>query len=140
MNELREKLETYKFNCQLKKIIKKYRNKKVILYGTGKLFNEVIKNYNLSNLNIIAISDKKFRDSNYEIPKQYRCFRTIPPNEIHLLKPDIVFLTTEISFYVERYFCEELFKETGKKFKYENIFKLPLFAKINEEWETPILV
>ena len=48
------------FKTHLKNIAKKYRNKSILIYGYGKLFETICKKYDLSNLNIIGVCDKKF--------------------------------------------------------------------------------
>lgn len=132
MNEIKNKLTKYNFSQQLKKLEKKYKSKKIILYGTGKFFETIISNYDLSKLNIIAVSDLKYKNIDEETCNGYKI---VAPQNIHLLKPHIVLLALENDYYVEKYFYENLFKETGKKFKYKPILKIPLSVKIQEEWE-----
>ena len=49
-----------KFNKYLEELKKKIKNKSIVVYGTGKIFQEVQKNYDLTNLNIIGVMDKKY--------------------------------------------------------------------------------
>lgn len=137
MYEISEKLIMCNFEKQLNKLSKKYQNKKIVLYGAGSFFDIIINNYNLSKLNIIAICDKKFEST--DSPESYAGYKTIAPEQIHTLKPDIVFLTLENEYYIEKYFHENLFKKNGKKFKYKPILALSLSIKIQEEWEFPFL-
>ena len=44
-------------------IARKFKNKKIILYGAGMFYEILAENYDLSKLNIIGISDKKFENS-----------------------------------------------------------------------------
>ena len=53
-NELLDYLQRVKFDKQIKKLTKKLKDKTVVIYGTGLLFQEVLKNYDLSGLNIIV--------------------------------------------------------------------------------------
>lgn len=66
---LLEYLKTNNFDKQLKILNKKLSGKKIMIYGAGKLFEEIIKNYDLSDLDIVGITDKKFyldqKDKNY---------------------------------------------------------------------------
>ena len=48
---------------QINKLAKKYKNKKIVVYGAGEYFRILKENFDLSNLNIIAIADKKFEIS-----------------------------------------------------------------------------
>lgn len=108
--------------CDYKKIYdvlcKKYKNKKVVLYGAGKFFEFIKDNFDLSKFNIIAVSDLKFNE--FDSPKHLENigFNVIAPHKIHTLKPDIVIICTEKLIPIMKYFKEELFKNTGKRFKY----------------------
>ena len=57
---LKKYLERHNFAKQLKNLKKKLKNKTVIVYGTGKLFQTIVENYDLTGLNIIAVTDKKY--------------------------------------------------------------------------------
>lgn len=133
MNELNQ-FEMYNFGKQLDKLVKKYKNKKIVIYGAGKFCQTIMDNYDLSKLNIIAISDKKFKNVNLDSSEIYMNYKCVSPQNIHLLKPDIVLISVEKPFNIEKYFCTELFKQTGKKFKYGLIFDVPLSVKFEEEF------
>lgn len=115
-----------KYEKQFISLKKKYKNKRIILYGASLYFRAIQKHYDLSGLNIIAIADVKFFNPNANIDVGYK---KISPFEIANLKPDIVLLTVYDDFNVEKYIQEELFKKT-KKFKYRNFFEKSLKDKI----------
>ena len=48
MDNLLESLEEFKFKKQLVKLNKKLKNKTVVIYGTGRLFQKIKENYDLS--------------------------------------------------------------------------------------------
>lgn len=52
------------FNKKLERIKKEIKDKSVIIYGAGELFNEINNNYDLSDFNIIGIYDRKYRTQN----------------------------------------------------------------------------
>ncbi len=56
-------LKKINFKKHLKKIEKILKDKKIVIYGAGIFFEIIQENYDLSNLNIIAISDRKFSES-----------------------------------------------------------------------------
>ena len=60
MATLEEHLKQCKFDKYFKKLTKKLKGKKVIIYGTGSMFQYIQKNYDLSGLNIIGVSDGKY--------------------------------------------------------------------------------
>ena len=53
-------LQENDFEKYLAFLKKKLKNKKVLVYGAGQIFNFVKKNYDLSDINIIGICDKQF--------------------------------------------------------------------------------
>ena len=79
------------FNKTLKKYVKRFQDKKIVIYGTGMLFEAAVNNYDLSGLNIVAVSDRKFTASK---PDKYLGFDTVAPDNIAELKPDVVLVGT----------------------------------------------
>lgn len=115
-------LKENNFQKKLDNLAKKYKNKKVIIYGTGFCFDVVNENFNLSEINIIGISDIKFDDENNSDIKNYKNYTIIKPSKIVENNPDVIFIFTQEYFRVEDYFAKTLFKE-GKSFNYESVFK-----------------
>ena len=116
-------LEVVKYNKenyqrQLNNLSKKYKNKKVVLYGAGIFFKNMKQNYDLSQLNIIAVSDKKFEGIENLVFDAETGYNVIAPEKIYTLKPDIVIIMTQETIQIKKYFKNELFKKTGKSFKY----------------------
>lgn len=60
MKNLEKYLINNKFEEQLSNLKNELKNKKIIVYGTGKLFQTIIEKYDLSDLDIIGVSDKKY--------------------------------------------------------------------------------
>ena len=54
----------FNFEKHLKYLEKKLKNKTIMLYGAGAFIETIKKYYDLSNLNIIGISDMRFGNSN----------------------------------------------------------------------------
>lgn len=79
MTDLTKFLEEHNFEKRFKYLIKKLQNKKVLIYGTGKLFKLVSENYDLKSLDIIGLCDNKYLidefgqiENNYKIiPKSF---------------------------------------------------------------------
>lgn len=105
------------FQEKLNGLKKRYKNKKIIIYGTGLICDIIFENFNFQNMNIIAVSDKKYKDET----ETYKNIPAIPPEKIAEKKPDIVLTTLQDFFIAADYFEDELFKTT-KKFKYRSIF------------------
>lgn len=84
--------EEYLKKTNLNKLICKLSQskKRVVLYGAGLFAQELISQYDLSSLNIVGISDKKFEDSDIEEFEGYKAYK---PSQLHLLEFDTILIT-----------------------------------------------
>ena len=85
-------LKQINFDKQYQKIIKKLKNKTVLIYGAGLLFETINSKYNLSKLNIVGISDGKYgpQDENQE----FLGYKKYPTYLLPELKIDYVLVST----------------------------------------------
>ena len=130
---IEERLIEFRAEKQYKKLIKKYKDKRVILYGAGEFFEIYKKTFDLSQFNIIAVTDKNFSDIQEPVFDDSLGYNVISPYYLHKLKPEIVLISALDTFVMEKYICEELFKKTGK-FKYEMLIEIPYHIKRREDW------
>lgn len=130
MNDFLELLKQEKFDNQLQKMIKRYKNKKLVLYGVGKFFHTIKNNYDLSKLNIIAVSDIMFKEIETPIFDEKLGYNKISPYCINKLKPDFVLISVLKDIYIEKFFNEQLFKDKNCRFKYKVLFQPSLSYKI----------
>ena len=80
------------FCHKLLNLSKKYKGKKVLIYGNGVLFDAICKNYNLSSyLNICAVSDLRYEKNQIV---EYRGFRAVKPSCIKETEAEIILVTT----------------------------------------------
>lgn len=86
-----EYLEKIHFAKHLSKIAKKLKDKTVVIYGAGSFYQTLMNKYDLSCLNIIAISDRKF--INHEDGATFNGYKVCAPDEIKSLKPDYVLVS-----------------------------------------------
>lgn len=86
----------------LEKYSKKYKNKKILIYGNGIFFDVLADNYNLKKyFNIIGVSDKRYeKDAGY----LYKGFMTFKPSQIKELDFDAVFITTAFTHSILKFF------------------------------------
>lgn len=126
-NEFAAYLEKINFQKRLDTLAKKLKDKKIIIYGTGLFFQTLIKNYDLSVLNIVALSDKKF--SNHEDNETFLGYKVCAPMEIADFKPDYVLVGTINFIDIIEDLEENTLVNTGIKIK-------PLIKKpFRELWE-----
>ena len=53
-------LKEHNFDKHFENLCKQLKGKTVVIYGTGKMFQTIAKNYDLTKLNIIGVIDKKY--------------------------------------------------------------------------------
>lgn len=74
----------------IKSLLKKYKNKKVLIYGAGRLADIFFDEYDFSTMNITGVADRKFYDM--DIPSVYG-YKTYKPDEINDLDFDVIVFT-----------------------------------------------
>lgn len=72
----------------INKLVKKYRNKKILIYGTGTIADILFNNYDLSGLEITAVSDKKYSQA-----AKYKNYPAIPAEQIKEYNPEVILFT-----------------------------------------------
>lgn len=112
-------LARHKLDKTLPKLIKKLRGKRVVIYGAGTLFHLIKKNYDISDLNIVGIADKKYETA-YDIESEfgYKVYRL---NEINNSEVDYILIS--VKFYIP--ILENLYE----RFKNKNVKVKPLIKK-----------
>lgn len=123
-------LSEINFEKHLKKLKSRLKNKKIVVYGAGSLFLYIKDNYDLSEFNIIGISDKKFVDE--EEGQDFSGFKIIPAGKIVDYKPDYVLISTQNYLGLLEQFVSDVFKDT--KIKIAVLPKKPLWTIIKEIW------
>ena len=123
-------LEMFGFADNLKKLKHKIGDKKVVIYGAGVFFETIKKYYDLSALNIIGISDRKFEQ--HAENEKFLGYKVYSPSEIKDLKPDFVLVATKFCINV----IENLYYNTlkGSKIKIKPLMKKPFKTLLREIW------
>ena len=80
-------LEANNAQKQIDKLAKKLKNKRVIIYGAGEYFETILNNYDLSKLNIVAISDLKFVS---DINSNTTPYKPIVPDDLKTFDADVI--------------------------------------------------
>ena len=128
--DLKEYLEHIKFEKYLDKLNKKLKNKTVIIYGSGALFQYIKKNYDLSKLNIIGVSDMKFNSK--QEGEDFLGYKIIPKDKMTSYKPDVVLVATLKYLGITEDFEINVFNKT--KTKIYPLARIPLADLIKEIW------
>lgn len=106
-------LKKLKFKKQLENISKKVKNKKNLIYGSGIFFQKIQKEYDLSKLNIIGISDLKYKMEQFN--QEDLGYRIVPIEKMVEINPDFVFVATLRSFEIIFDLKEKYFKNSKTK-------------------------
>lgn len=94
-------------------LAKKFKRKKILIYGAGLVAEVLFESYDFSGLNVIGISDKKITEESY-----YKGIKAISPDKITQYNPDIILFTT----YSYENILKE-FKNNGVKSKGVSLIK-----------------
>lgn len=130
MNTLEEHLKYCKFDKYLKKLVKTLKGKRVIVYGTGTMFQHILKNYDLSELNIIGISDGKYLlDQEGQDDLGYKI---IPKEKLSEYDVDVVLLGLQNYVGVLCDFASGIYKD--KKTKIYPLVRIPLWKCLKGIW------
>ena len=108
-------LKEINFDKQYKKLLRKYKNKKLVVYGAGQLFETIKEKYDLSKLDIIAVSDGKYTAS--DIGQEFLGYKKVPLDKIAELKPDYIFVSTLKYLSIIENFEDNVFKNTKIKIR-----------------------
>ncbi len=125
-----EYLLQVKFDKYLKKLNTKLKNKKIIIYATGSLFQFIYKNYDLSKLNIIGVSDKKFSET--DEGKTFLEYKIIPLDKIKSYNPDVILIAMQEYMSTLENFSLGLFCKT--KIKIYPLVRISIFELIKQIW------
>lgn len=128
--ELVQYLKKINYDKQYKRLMSKLKGKSVIIYGAGQLFQLINERYDLSSLNIIGVSDKKYTPE--DEGQDFLGYKIIPYNRIMDYKPDYVAVATlNYLNIIESLVCE-VFDKT--KTKVIPLAKKPLLTLLKEIW------
>lgn len=106
---------------QIDKLAKRYKGKKVAIYGAGQYCRLLFDVYDLSKLNIVAIADKKFEDVSN---RDFYGLNCIAPDELRELDCDVILLGVYDALYFTDYLEDELLVGSkNSKTKFEPIVR-----------------
>ena len=121
-------LEEFHFKKHLEKLSKKLEGKSVVLYGAGVFLEAINKYYDLSKLNIIGISDKRFDE--HDENETFLGYKVYSKEELLTLNPDYIFVATK--FYMS--IIEDMYYGTfyKSKIKIKPLVRKPLLTLLRE--------
>lgn len=124
--ELKFLLKKKNTQSRINKLAKIYKGKKIIIYGAGILYKILNEEYNLSELDIVAITDKSFTDEN----KTLNGYEAINPLKIKDYQPDVIILATYYPNNIIEYLSNNIIPFLNKNVKIDFFFKKSLYERI----------
>lgn len=112
-------LKKVRFDKQLENLKQKLKDKKVIFYGAGLLFQKICKNYDLSKINVIGVADRKYAFS--DLGQTICGYNRILLNNIFNLNPDYILVSAQE--------YENIISDLEKNITNKNVKILPLVKK-----------
>ena len=97
---------------QIDKIAKKYKGKKVLIYGAGTFFDLICKKYDISKLNIVAISDMKFAN---DTSLNTTDFKAIKPDDMKDFDCDVIIVALLNDLSVAKSIEKNILSESKNK-------------------------
>lgn len=117
-----------RFEDKLSRLVSKYRNKKILIYGNGILFNIICDNYDLKKyLNICAVSDLRYEKN--EIP-EYKGFKAVKPSEIKSVGAEAILISNINPAEIKKFLIQNNFAE--KNIPIEALIQNTIFDKLSE--------
>lgn len=121
--EIQEWLKTRNIQQIVDNYSKKFKDKKIIIYGAGLLSDLIFKNYDMSNLNIIAVADSNSNNADF-----FHNIKKCTPDKIIKFKPDVIISCTYNQKMIRK-FLKDTYPEVAK-IKFCSIIKKTLNDKI----------
>lgn len=87
--DFQEYLRKCDAQSKINKLAKRYKNKKIAVYGAGKFAQAIFSDYDLSKLNIVAVADIAFED---ESKRQFFGYNCIMPKELGKIEYDVILI------------------------------------------------
>jgi len=112
----------------INKVARLYDGKNVVLYGAGLFAGDLIRNYDLSELNIVGVADKAFEDN---CDDEYYEYKKIAPSNLLENDFDLLLVIVYDDTSVKAFLRKDLLRGKDVKFKIKSLIKLNLFEYIN---------
>lgn len=103
--DFKEYFRELKAQKQIDKLAKKYKKKKIAIYGAGQFCRILFDNYDLSKLNIVAVSDRSFVD---EANRNFYGLNCITPTELKEVDCDVILIGAYDAFSMHDFLEDEL--------------------------------
>lgn len=124
----KEYLKKKKTQEAIYKLAKELEGKKIILFGLDLFTGDLFRNYDLSKLNLIGVSDRFLHthDNHHE----YYGYKKIEAEKLSETEFDTLLISAYDDIEIKNYIKNELFKDKQINFNIKTIVKMNLFEYI----------
>lgn len=120
----KEYLSLYNTQDKINKLAKRYKNKKIAIYGAGEFAQAIFQNYNLSKLNIKAVADIKFKNKEEQDFFGYNC---ISPEQLGTYDCDVILIANyDYKYFLTLLDDHILYLTPNKNIEIRPLFRLTL--------------
>ena len=130
MGNIESYLKRINFDKNFEKIKRKLKNKSVLIYGTGELFQYIHSYYDICSLNIIGVCDSKYDDSDYN--KLFLGHKIIPKTKLENYNIDAVLVC--VKEYIGVVLNLEFGLYKNSKTKIYPVAKIPFRELVKKLW------
>lgn len=128
--EKKEKMDYKKYFAdvkaqkQINKLAKKYKNKKIVIYGAGIMAETLFNNYDTSKLNIVAVCDQKYKDIN----TTFFDYPTISPDALPDIECDVILVLLLHELQIIDFLKDDvLINSQNENVEVKSMIKIPFF-------------
>ena len=115
---------------QIDKLARKYKNKKIVIYGAGLYCRTLFENYDMSKLNIAAVADRSFEGA---AKRDFFGQNCISPYELKEFDCDVILLGVQEMLKILDYLEDELLADTkNERVKIRPLIRKPFIYAIKE--------
>lgn len=128
------------FRKNFQKIInnfeKKYKDKKILIYGAGIIAQAIFENFDLSKLNIVAIIDNKFSNNKFvENHTDFKGYPAIAPYEINDYEFDVILVSIYRFNKIKKILNDYLLIDKDKNVEIIDFLPKSIFEKLTENFK-----
>lgn len=128
--------EEVKAQKQINKLAKKYKDKRVVIYGAGLYTKTLFENFDMSKLKIAAIADKSFEK---EENKNFFGLKCISPGELRSFECDVILIGVKEKLAILDFLEDELLPCTvNDKVKFRPLIGKTLCYVLKEYYKSLI--
>lgn len=127
--DFKEYLKKKNAQKRIDKLAKQYKDKKVVLYGAGFFASDLLRNYDFSKLNVIAVADMKFQDNDED---DFYGYKKISPYDLLEIDFDLLLITTYDDEPIKDFLNDDLLEGEDVTFKVATLIKMNLWDYIKQ--------